>query len=514
MTSISPDVQRVLDQAYGRSQVAGTAVDMSRLEHPHRPFSFGYIGAQLLIAGAGIAVSIGAGYGIKDWAMATHLLLFCLSMFIHFARKSMEPKPVNWIGADTVFLIPYGLFHYGYLIAYLSVGKIELSDRIFYSEEYFNFTLMHTLNCSIAFLIGFELWKVRRGPVMNYTNPVIPSNLLSMAGAVVVILAFGSQWAFIMMFGFGNATANYTALAGAMVDTDARIFAISFFVGMMGIGMYCVCSSLRYRKLFGSVLIGGIIVACSLFILLLGDRGGFVQFATPACLAYYYFVRKVRIYWILLAFVGLLFFFSVLSAARDETAVDVAKMMAIAEEKKADENMGFFLRLFLEAGSSISTVGISMGLMEGEGEEFWYGRSYWHGIETLMPNIGGSKRDTGGFEGATPAQWLTTIGKERGLTAGAGMGSSIAMEAYINFGMYFGPLVLLLIGLIYRGMYERVLCKPTVVSGTTYCVATTMLLIWTRNSSSYVIRYVIWTFVFTYVVSSIFGTKAGSAKRA
>jgi len=148
-----------------------------------------------------------------------------------------------------------------------------------------------------------------------------------------------------------------------------------------------------------------------------------------------------------------------------------------------------------EMGSSLQTVAYTIDLVPSY-RPYDYGVQYVYSLLTVFPNFFWAIHPT--IAHGTPAAWLVQTVAPDVATAGGGLGYSLIAEAYLNFGYWGVPVILLLLGYIYVrfvtwGAWSEDPAKIAVVA-----VFLSFFMIYARADSTTMIRPLIWYVLLPY----------------
>lgn len=425
------------------------------------------------------------------------LLCIFAILLVWGGRKFLALPPRNILSPDVIFVSMFCVFHFGYITLYAS-HLADWDDEVFWAPEKTLKAVLFCIWCLILFLIGYELPGNRysRKPIDSQITPC--SHLCLLAGKIFIVVTILFFWGVLFASGIRNLLSDYQLLikVGGLTAWG-RFFWLAHDLGVIGIVLYCTTSAILYRKAMSGILFFCLSWFYMFSILLLGDRGGFIQVAIIPIVVFHYFQRKIKFYWILGIGLVLFFIMTVIGITRTLAVLDVKQIAQEYQYVQQEEQVNPITRAFLEFGSSIKTVDIAMTLVP-EQHPYWYGKSYVDGLFLLIPNIiPGFIRTQENSVGA----WVTETAFGS-LQSTHGRGGSIAMEAYLNFGFLGGAVFFVFLGYGYRVLYERVLCKPTFLRIAVFLGFTAGLVLWMRNTANVFYRPFVWTFLAAWIIYS------------
>jgi len=311
----------------------------------------------------------------------------------------------------------------------------------------------------------------------------------------MIVFAAAIFWWTFLSEGLEGLMADYASL----IKVGNRFFAVALNVGAVGIALYCASSTLIFHKPLSGLT--KFVVAFYIFsVVIMGDRGGFIYLASIPFVAFHYFQRKLKISTAIILMLLVLFVMAVIGVARTFVVLDVKEMYKVYQESESRHETNAITRSFTEFGASIKTIVIAMGIIPSE-SDYWKGKSYLYSTQYVIPNIiPGSTRIAG--RNISPDIWLTeTVFGDMNYTHGRG--GSIAMEAYINFGVT-GSITFFMLGWMYRKLYEKVLAQLNLFNVVFFLGAISALVYWIRNTSIMFTRTFIWSFLVAYFLNKFF----------
>jgi oligosaccharide repeat unit polymerase len=431
--------------------------------------------------------------GFSQRVMWVGVGLYILVAIVHFLRILVFKG--NWFAPDVVFVLSFGLFHFGYVLPYL-LHLVPYSDRIFYASQVMNPTVLFSALCGTLFLAGYEMAALLRPRVIYTKSPLVAGDIALYAGRIIFLLGVGMQLIAISRHGLSNVMHSSWFAEGILAGRDVRFWSMGGDFLSLGLILYAVANIHIKGKVFTGYLFPIVVLIRIALAFLSGRRFDLVLSVLPFVLVYHYFKRPIKTRYLIIAFLAALFFSEVAGLARSFKEYSFGAFVKAVQEVQTP-----FLNTSVEAGASIGTVSQTMYLIQS-GQPYWHGESYWTAFVRLIPNVLPSLR-TGH---RTPSVWMTEEMIRAGLSGGAGAGSSMAAEAYLNFG-FFGAIVLLVIGAFHRLIYDAVLVKQTLVRMIVIVTAVTHLFIWPRQWCGAYVRHVAWAFLLALVIQFISGRR-------
>ncbi len=477
--------------------------DMRHLDSTSRPVNILFLLA-LTILGLMACLVYWAGYG--DRFSDTALALFCGLHFVVtacvFGSKLVRRGPRNWLSPDIVFWIVYTMFHIPYVVFYL-VGLADYSKKVFFSVDAANRSLCCVILCGIGFLIGYEL-----GPLGRMQPAVFrPARRISSAvfvGAQTLFFMTLAAAVFAIVLGLGGAILEFGYSGFRRIERfvgpeSKRWIGLSVMFVRIGVTVYLASCILRYRKIVQGFLLPSLLAGALLFFLLLGARTEVAVALLPIIVGYHYFVKPLKLRLGIPLFLFLLISFGVIGIGRKAETLSPAGIYRAYQEYREDVGVDPFVASLAESGASLKTVNVACAHIP-ETEPYWKGRSFFDAILMIIPNPVPGLRSL-----IAPSTWATLVATGRAGGERSGWGASIAMEAYMNFGLFGGGVMMAALGFLVRRIYDTTLRNPTFLRVCLLLVVITSLAMWCRNHSQHFIRPVAWTFLAAWLTQSVFG---------
>jgi len=211
----------------------------------------------------------------------------------------------------------------------------------------------------------------------------------------------------------------------------------------LGLTLYIISSSLRYKKLFQSKFVLGATAAIFLLIILEGDRGPLFLMILILILVRHYYVKPFKVrFFVLLAFIILSLFAGMkIVRSRALSPIEMLEEYRYAHHSE----LRHWSDPFVEAGGTYQIANITAMLVP-DNQSYWYGASWLDAIIHTVPFLQGLAFKAG-MTAEAPAVWITTeiVGP-----GGAGLGFSLPAEGYLNFGFPGAFVQMMIFGLFIR----------------------------------------------------------------
>jgi oligosaccharide repeat unit polymerase len=407
-----------------------------------RRASLSYLGWLL----AAIVLALGAyipwrNAGINGLRSA--LFVYYLIITIHVLFRFKSGGRANILAPDMIFLFFYTMFHLGYMTIF-SLGLIPYLEKIILSENQIP-KAMFVVNLGlVGFLFGYELMGPKNNQATVSRPLKVPTQHWCTLGMIVMIIAASMHIFSLMIIG----TAALTALGYGAVAYAYGYF--SFTLGMVlsqsnqlffyGAVIYMTASALRYQKVFRSKTAMGIFIGMIAIFILEGDRGPVVQLIIPFMIIKHYFIKRIRIRYLLVFFLLFSMLFAGLAIVR-QLAFNPT-MMWQSYKYARGEGIVNWRNLFVEAGGSIRCTLLTCEYVPSH-DPYWHGKSFLSAGLHIFPFLEGYFIKQGSFgEFPWPSMWISNAFDHR---LGA-IAFTIVTEGYLNFGFPGAFLLLMFLG--------------------------------------------------------------------
>lgn len=507
MTSASSQFDSAPGVAIGDANV----FDLRHLDHPWRPVFVAFIAGLVTVAVmAGLTYHI-YGDAFSDTALSIYCWLYAGVTLMWLASKVFRPGPRNWLSPDGIFWLVFTMFHLPFVVLYL-VGLADFTRDVFHSPDTMNRAVYCVLLAGIAFLIGYELGPVgRQQPARFAPVPRVPAlqfNVAQALFAAAFVLALAAValglGRFILTHGYGG----FRRIERYVGPEAKRWISLALLMLRIAATLYIASCIVHHRKIFKGVLVPGLLILGIGFFLVLGGRSSAATLLIPLLIGRHYFVKPIRLRWGVPLLLGLVVLFGVIGIGRRAESLSPSEVLRAYREYRQETGINPFVASLAETGASVRTVNVTCAYIPTT-EPYWLGKSIWNAALMIIPSpIKGLREEL------APSAWVTlkATGRVGGETAG--WGSSIAMEAYMNFGLYGGALFMMTIGFMMRRIYDTTLRRPTFLRIVLMLITVTSLALWCRNYSHHFFRPVAWTMIAAWLLWSPFGRRAVSAPSA
>lgn len=431
---------------------------------------------------------LGIGYYNSDIGYA--VLITMSFLFIYYFQKIIEyNKGGNFFTADFFIVSMYSLFHFSYLILY-HFGQADYDREVYYFPNHVSSALYFSLMCISSFLIGYSFYNDLNGSISDDCK--LDTKTLKIVYFISKFTVIISLAALVLpLITAPQVFSNYKLLINiGAVSPLGKLYWLGQYFAYMSFSLYFVVKfKLGIRFFSGKTFY--IIVLYSLFYLFIGDRGVFLSFFIMILLCLNYHHKKISPVWILSLFLLLAVISNLLAITRVDSIYNPIDMaMTYIESSDIDKNP--LIKVLIEFGSSIKTVNIAMGFIP-EHFDFWYGKSLYDSFMISLPSIFSTRSVEDSI-----GSWIT-ITAFGPLSYNYGRGGSIAMESYMNFGVYGSAIFFSILGYVISRFFRGFYLSSSVTRGVLFLSSLPAISMWMRNTSSVSFRIVIWSVIFTYL---------------
>ena len=472
-----------------------------------RPMSWGYVGVLLLLLILSVVVYLWIdGDPLSPLGMLPLQLVYFSILGVMVYRRVIAVKGglANVLAPDVCFVAFYTAVHLGYITLY-TIGVADFSDEAILFPSSVRKSLFIVNLGVVSFLIGAELGAPSSRRLWRTRSLLMPCSAWGglgafLIGAGIIIHIFG-----VMSLGLDLvARHGYGAIQNAQQYTDSFVTkaAIGYGIHMVGLGiiLYCICSTLRYRKLFASPVVLGMVVFVFVVMIAEGDRGPLVKFGLPLLLIHHYMVRPIKIRYVAAITLAMMVLFVGLGVVRSYALNPVAMIEELEYRQERDEARWYYA--LVELGHSFNTLNVTAHEVPKH-EPYWRGASWRDSAIHIIPFAQGVMLRAGIGTWA-PSTWVTEEywGKDR-----AGRAFTVTGEGYLNFG-YLGVFIeLCALGLFVRWLFVRFCLRPSAVRGLVMlgCYASAVLVI--RDHLNLLIAPCAQIFLIAWILGKVLGNE-------
>ncbi|MCU4420505.1 O-antigen polymerase [Acinetobacter lwoffii] len=413
-----------------------------------------------------------------------YLLPSVLLILIYFIfKKIINRGNVDWFSIDSLFVLIFYLFHYGYLYLYF-LGFQNFDSEVFWDSRYIYKSIFLLSVCCSSFLLGFFI--ISQNTLLNYRKvTVFNINGIYFLSKILVFLSFLFFW--LPLLSVANLVfSDYKALTSVgTLSPIGKLYWVGQYIGVVSLALYYLSKTILGEKFFND-LFSLIPFFYILGYFIIGDRGGFLFYSVIPLVIYNMYYKKINIKKAAFAVFFVLICSAIIATSRVESTYNPIDAYGLAQDNKENN---LLIESISEFGKSFKTLPIVMSYIP-EQYDYWYGKSYFDSFMIIFPSI---------FDTRTShsiAAWLTAtaFGEDT-----YGRGGSIVMESYGNFGSIGSIFFFISLGSISGYLYNKYRFSGSLIYAVAYVAFVSSLCLWMRNSSSVVFRTVIWAILISWI---------------
>jgi oligosaccharide repeat unit polymerase len=429
------------------------------------------------------SVEVGIQFGC--WA-ALFLLVWSFASWWLMRRTLFEPYPA--------FLLAAFLFNTGHAVLDIfgANAKGFLFDRVGREEIYLALLLVIV---SLSWLhLGALIAVSRRGARRLSAAARARSGFAArMVGAVLLAICWYPAFLTLKTTLTRSLTAGYMSTYQQDFATGVGAGADVLAAFLVPAALFLLAGSVRQPAMrLIPVGIIGLVVFTNLAI---GARITAVMALFALAWQWHHTVRRIQLQWLVVAGLTMMFVvFPVVRGVRDGSGSDRYSVTALTDSFRAIENP--VVEIVSEMGFSMSTVAYTLELVP-ERRSFDYGVSYGYAVLAVIPNIFWSLHPT--VAHGLAADWLIWEVDPSNAARQVGLGYSFIAEAYLNFGWFGAPLVMLVVGFGVVSLTRWATEYDDPVRFAAVAAFMTFFLRFPRGESAGVIRPLIWYGLLPYL---------------
>jgi len=429
-------------------------------------------------------------------------MLYYLILGIHLVKRMREGGYANIISPDICFLAFYTLVHLGYMSLY-SLRVVPYSTEVIYFDSGIPDALLAINIGLIGFLFGSEIFCSRNKKIIQSHYVAVPRRGWGGVGLVFMFTGLLFHLLGLYTLGYGLISQyGYAAIGNVNMYTNSKftIYSLQLSVNVMvlGIVIYSLYSALRYQKLFKSKIAMVTAVSFILLMILEGDRGPVLKFGLPILFVRHYFIKQIKVKYLLIMFLGLGVLFAAIGVSRT-VIFSPSSMLKEYQYQKGAGGVAWYSP-FVELGSSFNTLNITVHEVPSA-EPYWKGASWRDALIHIVPFLQGYTLRKG-ISTWQPSQWVTTTywGEER-----AGRAFTVVAEGYLNFGFIGVFMELFLLGAFLRWLTIMFSKNPSAFWGFIMLGCMGPVILSVRNHLNLVTNVCMQVFVLSFLLNIFFG---------
>ncbi len=422
----------------------------------------------------------------------------------------------GWMGGELIspycaFLIAAIMFSTGQaILEVFSLNPYGLLNNMFSDQ-----TLIDSL-----FLVNLGLWSTHCGGLFAQKKKGSPPRLWTyepnerstkISGWIFFILGFGPMMIVMQEYLQKVAQGGYFELYSTEVaiSYDAWYNLLAPFNLVGNLLILSVAKKDTKAKYIATAMMG-VLILCYFFI---GLRTFAMTILFATAWIWHTSIQRIQAKFAVLAGISVVAIFPVIFELRNLAGEERLSYNIYVESFQKTENP--LVLAVNETGNSLMTVAWTLELVPDQ-FDYNYGADYFYALTTALPNLFWSIHPAVARQ--SPGIWLVwTVFPEYAERGGA-FGYHFIAEAYLNFGWYFSPVILFLVG---YGINRLFLWTTNSTSYTRYALLASFLIYfypYVRNDSYFVVRPFVWYiiipfFVACFVQKTLSGSSQNHQKR-
>lgn len=412
-------------------------------------------------------LSILSGYLLSNYDLY-YLALFITFLFFGLLIAIAIPRGI--LSSGFAFLSLFGLFHFGIGVSYVLFPQYVtgIFAKVL-DVEHIKAAFFISLSAAISFSVGY-LWNRHGQKSPPYLDLAQSQERQIPVFWILVFTLFATVYCY---QGFSqNIFFSPRQVYISLSDTgNARVFGLSR--QLMILVSFVLIAKIPSRYVYW---VPFLVVLLLSPMILSGKRGEFITIL--ASYAVIFPLRGVHVSrkQVLVALIILVPLMSILRIERGGYITQGNPLTDLA----------------LEGGTQVRTVAYTVDALKSGIIEHQYGSTYLRSLAVVIPNIGGL-RGTILPDDKGPAQWFT----DEYNNGGAGIGYSIAAEAYLNGGLPFVVFFMGMLGLLLSRLELAAVRSKIWLS--LFGAMLMSLFWWIRNDSAGFFRPVAWVVLLFYI---------------
>ncbi|MCK4999733.1 MAG: oligosaccharide repeat unit polymerase [Anaerohalosphaera sp.] len=465
-----------------------------------RRISWSYICWLLAASGISYLIYITTRNEI-DSSIKASLLCYYIVLSFHVAYRFARSGRWAFLAPDVLFIMFYTIVHLGYVTLY-GFGVVPFAWEVFYYKASIPKALLIVNIGLVGFLFGFEILGSSRLP-QHASVISIPGWSWGITGKVIIAAAIAMHYYGLTMLGFGTImNYGYNAIQNVGKYTSystALMLSMSKPLMAFGLVVSLITSAFRHGKLFHSKIVLAATVLFIATVILEGDRGPVLSLAIPILLVRHYFIKRVKIRYLIVAFLALSTLFAGMAIVRT-TVFKPGEMLDKYKDSKRVGDIQWYSS-FVELGGSFLVVDIVAEDVPSK-SPYWKGASWRSSAIHIIPFAQGYVLRTG-YARWSPSEWITIT--YFGQNA-SGRGFTIAAEGYLNFGLPGTFIELMMIGLFIRWLTVKFSRNPSGMWAFIMLACLGPMVLVSRNHLNLVTNVCVQIFVIGYLMKLFLGS--------
>lgn len=465
------------------------------------PGGLGAIQAMLLVhLGVFVLLVVGVEiYGLtrftpEDLLTPVSIVFFLLSTWMLWSWKQARGSMFNMYGLFIWATIP---FHGGYA----ALRVLGFEEQIYMLSAFGPAEMLATTTFIILGMAGMHLGALAAIGLRQYTTPITEpiqqdgsTRSIYLVGGALLLISLGPTLLQLKDSLQTVLASGYVGLFQNRSDPSSAggaLFVIlrAFFLPSI---MFVVTAS-QHRKL-GQIAAAGAIAFNTFAFMVLGFRAYAMLPVLAFVWIWHHRVRRLPIKAIMLTgFLAFLLLAPAIRYTRELSGNERMSLATLVEAYTSKENP--MISLVAELGSSMFTVSYTMEYVP-EARSYDWGAGYLRAVLNAVP-IADMPYAYDQYD--SHDAWISWTAKPEWAVRGWGFGYSYIAEAYLNFGWWGGPLILLLIGflLVRFQLWAEGSCDPAKLS--ILAAFMPMLFFFSRGETMSLVRPLVWYILFPYL---------------
>lgn len=428
------------------------------------------------------------------------ILWICLIVFYFYFYQCLK-KPLivfsgvkSWFKIDLFFLLFYYLLFYLPYQTYI-FGSNSILENSWISNSYFEYSNKAIIASTIG-LISFFLGFNSKDKIVNQ-NRNYRDYSFSEHKKLYLIILFMTLFLFCVFYFLGGSKmliGSYLGTRTKNAALDGVYTLLSVFTSILA--AYSIIFYIKFKKLSFWFFISAFIIFIYGYLTLVGgDRNTFFILALSAIGPFYTYVRSISKRTLFIYIALALSLYQVIEVAR---MADVRNIKSIIDVATGDLNLRTTSKIDanVDSGSFSITNLVTRAVFHyvPNQHDFFYGKFKIIGFAGFIPYARGfitSSND----EDLSSSRYITRVNN-----SGFGLGSSIIMDSYIEYGLFGIFFFLFLLGRIGKFFEVKVISNPTSLKwGVLYFVVLSIFAEIPRYTFDFVVKSIGWSLLVFFI---------------